>query len=195
MRTTSDEVSYEDQNLWIVDERLAYHYYLASDKALNSVPPAQSESRKEPDIIVFNRPIALNNRPENERLESIVIIEFKRPGETSVEGNKNPVDQILEYIEIIREGRATTRNGRPILKSESMYFFGYVIAELDPLLRKVLVRKTMRETPDSRGMFGFFPDHRAYIEVISYEKMLDDAQKRNRILFDKLQILSGQLNC
>jgi hypothetical protein len=48
MRTTSDEVSYEDQNLWIVDERLAYHYHLASDKALSSIPPAESASRKTP---------------------------------------------------------------------------------------------------------------------------------------------------
>lgn len=188
MRTTSDDVGYEDQNLWIIDERLSYHYYLASDKPLNQIEPADSTSRKEPDVIVFNRPIALNDRPEHEKYESIVILEFKRPCETSVEGQKNPVDQILEYIELIREGRAKTRKERPIQATDSTYFFGYVVCELDPLLKKILLRKTMRETPDGRGMFGFFPDHRAYIEVISYDKMLDDAQKRNRILFEKLQL-------
>lgn len=188
MRTTSDEVNYEDQNLWLIDERLSYHYYLASDKPLLTIPPADSSSRKEPDVIVFNRPIALNDRPEGERLEAITIIEFKRPGESSVDGAKNPVDQVLEYIELISEGRAVTRKGRPIVASDSVYFFGYVICEIDPLLKKTLSRKTMRETPDGRGMFGFFPDHKAYIEVISYEKMLDDAHKRNRILFDKLRL-------
>jgi hypothetical protein len=190
LRTTSDDVNYEDQNLWIVDERLSYHYYLASDKPLKTMSAAELDSGKEPDIVVFNRPIALNDRPEAERPESIVILEFKRPGQTSVEGQKNPVDQVQEYIELIRDGRADTRKGRPITATANTYFFGYVICELDPLLKKVLRRKTMQETPDGRGMFGFFPDHRAYIEVISYEKMLDDAQKRNRILFEKLQLPS-----
>ena len=74
-----------------------------------------------------------------------------------------------------------------------MYFFGYVVCELDPLLKKILHRRTMHETPDGRGMFGFFPAHKAYVEVISYEKMLDDARKRNRILFDKLHLPAQSL--
>jgi len=137
---------------------------------------------------VFNRPIALNDRHENERLDSVVIIEFKRPGETGVEGQRNPLLQIQEYIEHIRDGDATTRTGVPIPRSDSMYFFGYVICDLHEALKKVLKRANMRETADGRGMFGFFEQHRAYIEVISYGKMLDDARKRNRILFDKLKL-------
>ena len=100
------------------------------------------------------------------------------------------MDQVLEYIELISDGRASTRKGRPIVPTAATYFFGYVICELGSLLKRTLTRKTMRETPDGRGMFGFFPDHRAYIEVISYEKMLDDARKRNRILFEKLHLPS-----
>lgn len=188
MRTTSDDVGYEEQNLWIIDERLSYHYYLASDKPLSTIPPAEASSRKEPDLIVFNRPLALNDRPESERIESIVIVEFKRPGESSVNGDKNPVDQILEYIELIREGKAKTRKERPIQTSSSAYFFGYVVCEIDEALKKILKRKNMKTTPDERGMFYFFEEHRAYIEVIGYDKMLDDAIKRNRILFDKLQL-------
>jgi len=46
----------------------------------------------------------------------------------------------------------------------------------------------MIETPDGRGVFYVYESHRAYIEVISYDKLLDDARKRNRILFDKLQL-------
>jgi hypothetical protein len=41
--------------------------------------------------------------------------------------------------------------------------------------------------------FRLFTKPTRYIEVISYEKMLDDAQKRNRILFDKLQMPPGKL--
>ena len=38
------------------------------------------------------------------------------------------------------------------------------------------------------GFFGYkdSDELNAYIEIISYEKLLEDAKKRNRILFDKL---------
>jgi hypothetical protein len=43
-------------------------------------------------------------------------------------------------------------------------------------------------TPDNLGYYGFNPTLNAYYEVISYRKLLADAQKRNRILFEKLNI-------
>lgn len=58
MRHTSNDVKFEEMNLWIVDERLAYHQYLASDKTLQSMPVIESNSRKEPDIAVFDRALA-----------------------------------------------------------------------------------------------------------------------------------------
>jgi hypothetical protein len=190
MRSTSDEISYDEHNLWIIDERLAYHYYLASDKPLTSIPGAGSDSRKEPDIIVFNRAIVLNDRPEGERLESVVIIEFKRPGEVAMDSARTPVDQILEYIELLREGSQRSRTGRMLQPSNNTTYFGYAICDLHPRLKKELKRHSLRELPDGRGMFHFFEDHRAYIEVISYDKLLDDARKRNRVLFEKLALPS-----
>lgn len=35
MRTTSDDTELDDLNLWLIDDRLAYHHYLASDKKSN----------------------------------------------------------------------------------------------------------------------------------------------------------------
>ena len=51
-------------------------------------------------------------------------------------------------------------------------------------------------TPDNLGYFGYNPSLSAYVEVISYTKLLRDAKKRNKILFDKLNLpmagFSGQ---
>ncbi|MGD0975941.1 MAG: hypothetical protein ABR866_17775 [Candidatus Korobacteraceae bacterium] len=44
----------------------------------------------------------------------------------------------------------------------------------------------MTRTPDGQGFYKHNPALNAYIEVISYQKMLSDAKKRNRVLFDKL---------
>ena len=44
MRKTSDDVPFEQQNLWIFDERLTFHSFLSSDMALNRVPVMESAS-------------------------------------------------------------------------------------------------------------------------------------------------------
>lgn len=35
MQTTSDEIKLDDMNLWLIDDRLAYHHFLVSDKKLS----------------------------------------------------------------------------------------------------------------------------------------------------------------
>ena len=58
------------------------------------------------------------------------------------------------------------------------------------------VSKGLIRTPDNLGYFGYNPSLSAYVEVISYTKLLRDAKKRNKILFDKLNLpmtsFSGQ---
>ena len=44
----------------------------------------------------------------------------------------------------------------------------------------------LNKTPDGEGYFGFNVPRGAYIEVISYDKLVKDAKKRNQVLFDKL---------
>lgn len=36
MTKTSDDIDYLQHNLWIIDEKLAYHHYLASDMKIKS---------------------------------------------------------------------------------------------------------------------------------------------------------------
>ena len=46
MRKTSNEVEHDEHNLWIIDERLAFHKYLTSDKSISS--DFAVSSKKEP---------------------------------------------------------------------------------------------------------------------------------------------------
>jgi len=43
-----------------------------------------------------------------------------------------------------------------------------------------------RKTPDGKSCYFYHDQYNATIEVISYQKMVDDSMKRNKILFDKL---------
>ena len=44
----------------------------------------------------------------------------------------------------------------------------------------------LTEMQDKEGYFGFNPAYGAYVEVISYDKLLKNAKQRNRALFNKL---------
>ena len=46
LRQTSDDIRSDRMNLWIIDERLAYHYYLASDKKFKQVEPVDSRQTR-----------------------------------------------------------------------------------------------------------------------------------------------------
>jgi hypothetical protein len=47
MGHTSDDIPLENHNLWLIDEKLVYHNYLASDKQLRTNNPIKSKSSKE----------------------------------------------------------------------------------------------------------------------------------------------------
>ena len=55
-------------------------------------------------------------------------------------------------------------------------------------LRKIAEDFDFIETPDKRGMYKYHDKKRAYIEILSFDKIIDDSGKRNRILFEKLGI-------
>lgn len=186
LKTTSDEVPYENLNLWIIDEQLAYHAYLASDKELRSMPVIASEERKRPDLIVFNGAFAFAE--ESAPFNSIVIVEFKRPARDDYTDDENPVSQVLGYIRRVRDGLAKDRAGRPLNLAAHVPFYCYIVCDITPKLKVSAENANLTATPDAQGYFGFMSALRAYVEVISFDKLVSDAERRNRILFDKLNL-------
>lgn len=186
LRSTSDEVPYEQLNLWMIDERLAYHQYLASDKELRGIEVIESDGRARPDLIIFNRPFAFSD--QTSPFGSIVIVEFKRPARDDYTDEENPISQVYEYVRKVRAGTARDRLGRPMNVGKNIPFYCYVICDVTPHLRDVVQNYDLKETPDEMGYFGFNMSLRAYVEVISLDKLLVDAKKRNRILFEKLRL-------
>ncbi|MCD7933593.1 MAG: hypothetical protein LUH15_20870 [Tannerellaceae bacterium] len=108
LKSTSDDLNYEDHNLWLIDERLSYHTYIASDKPFTQMDKEiiESDSEDRPDIVVFND--YFNNRfalseTNTNPFNSVVIIEFKRPMRNGYpEDEDNPVEQVLRYISEIK---------------------------------------------------------------------------------------------
>ena len=184
LKTTSDTIDYEKQNLWVIDEKLSYHYFLASDLPFNQLDVVNVEGLDRPDLFIYNKPLAFVG--DNHPYSSFVIIEFKRPGRKQYDDDKDPIAQVFNYIKKIRQGNQLDRNGRPINIHEGTPFYGYIICDITPKVRDFAENANLIQTPDGEGYFGYNKNRGAYIEVISYDKLLLDAQKRNKVLFDKL---------
>lgn len=189
LRSTSDDVPADGMNLWIIDEKLAYHYYLASDKYLDQIEEFKIDHHDRPDILIFNNPIAFAE--SGPTFSSIVVIEFKRPMRNDYQDSdpaKNPISQVYQYIREIRSGTKNDRHGRPITVFENTRFYAYIICDLTKSLRTLAEDAGMIPSPDSQGYFFFNRNLNTFVEIMSFDKLLDDAKKRNASLFDKLNI-------
>lgn len=178
----SEVVSYDEHNLWLIDERLTFTRYLASDM------PLDGGLTERPDIISFDHPFAY--RGDNEPSNPVTIFEFKRPQRddfANPSSKEDPVDQIIRYVNSIADGKFTTPQGRNILIGDNTPFYGYVVCDLNEKVKKWLKReKNFKVMPDGLGWFNWYDQINLYIEVLSWDKVLRDAGMRNRMFFHKL---------
>ena len=119
---------------------------------------------------------------------SLVVIELKRPMRNDArEGEeKDPIEQALGYLDRIRKGKVKTARGRPIPASESIPGFCYVLCDLTPsVVRRCRMHDAIR-TSDGLGFFFYNKNFKAYVEVISFDRLINMAKERNRAFFDKL---------
>jgi hypothetical protein len=150
------------------------------------------QSAKEPDIAIINgydTPLSFSDSPPNEKLSSVVIIEFKRPMRKNYSQNEdNPIEQVYGYIRDIRAGKKTTKTGRPILVLDNTVFYCYIICDINEMISKHAENFQFIKTPDQQGFYCFNTNYNSYTEIISFDKMLKDAKKRQTAFFDKLNI-------
>jgi hypothetical protein len=192
MRHTSDDIEYSHQNLWMIDERLTFHSLISSDNPLSKNPMLDTGSQKRGDIVIFDEKIIFGDvRTDEHPINSITTIEFKRPGRDDYDARDNPVQQAFRLINDIRAGTFKIK-GRPVsVANDKIPATAYCICDITPTLKTVLADLDTFTTPDHQSYYGFNKNHGIYFEVFDYNKMLRDATKRNRIFFDKLNIVNN----
>jgi hypothetical protein len=194
MGTNSRDLMPDVANLWLIDERLAFHNYLASDKTLKSMPITGNETTKEPDLIslrMSGEPLLVADS-QSMPLASITVIEIKRPMRNDMkEGeDKDPIEQALGYLSRVREGKVKTSSGILIPNSQNLPGYCYVICDLTEKMIKRCKYAGLTVTADRMGYFGYNKNYEAYIEVISFNQLVSGAKERNRAFFEKLGLPS-----
>lgn len=99
------------------------------------------------------------------------------------------MEQVLRYVRKIKEGSAKDRDGKTI-NVGSIPFYAYILCSLTPSIKAVAMDMDhdFVKTPDNEGYFKYHQAQGRYIGIVSYDKVLNDAKKRNRAFFERLQI-------
>ena len=175
---------FHDHNLWIVDERLNFTKYVSSDVPLNG------KNTGRPDLLVYDKRVLF--RGDNEPSNPITIFEFKKPQRDDFvnrSSSEDPVQQIIRYVNNIRDGEYKTPEGRQMQVAKNTPFYGFVVCDLTSKVETWLEReKDFRPMPDRLGWFQWVGNINLYVEVISWDKILKDARMRSQIFFQKLGI-------
>lgn len=184
-KTDSESIDYVDHNLWILDEKLNFTEYISSDKIIDK------KRKDRPDLLIFNQRIAY--RSGDEASNPITIFEFKQPQRDDFvkpSSEEDPIEQIIRYVEAIREGHYKTQEGRDIYVNVNTTFYGYLICDLTAKVKDWLFKqKDFTPMPDDLGYFKWFVNNRLYMEVLAWDKILKDSEQRNKIFFKKLGLI------
>ncbi len=128
----------QDHQLWILDERLESHDYLASDK------PMDGARGDRPDILIaLDHPGAFASEPlsQTRGYQRMVLVEFKQALKdlAKVPTDELPHQQMMRYATQIEEEKALhLKSRRPIKVSVDARFYMYAVCEISDALLKRL---------------------------------------------------------
>lgn len=189
IKKSTDEITYRQHNLWLLNERLAYNTYIASDKSFSSISGFENisgeEKKKRPDIYAYT---FLTVEPNDTRspFKSLDLFEFKRPMRDDYTPDDNPYDQVKEYLQIIRQGNATTKDKRSFSVIDGGLIYCHVICDFTNKLRELLKHDEFNQVGNEDWYIHYHQTYHAFIEVKSFEFVLETATESNQILFEKL---------
>lgn len=177
----SDTISYEEHNLWLLDERLNFTRRVVSDAEIGA------GSKDRIDLAVYDQLMLF--RGDDEPGNPVTLFEFKRPMRddfANPSAKEDPVDQIIRYVRQLRAGSICTLHGRPLCIEEHTPFYGYVVCDFTRKVEEWLYGRDFKPGPDKLGYYRWHDNYRLSIEVLSWVKVLKDARMRNSIFFHKL---------
>ena len=198
MGLTNETVTYQYHNLWLLDDRFSTFRYIASDRSITSM--SQIRSSKEPDMVMINDDHLLVNNAisygdkDMGEIGSMVIFEFKRPGDTAHQKKKN--DYRWEFSELVepyfdnflfgKEKEKKNWKGQVVKVTKDTPKFGYVVMdEMPEQLIDYNLSHQWRKTPFG-SYYKINPDLNLHIEALDFQTLLRNAKERNNPFFDHL---------
>lgn len=179
-KATTDQIAFEDHNLWIIDECLTFHAFAASDKPLNQT--THSASGERPDIVAFAEV------DEDKVARAVSILEFKKPQRTNFD--EDPTRQLYGYLREIKVNKKVRLpNGRDLNVGETTRYYCYAICDITPAID--VYAENDGNYARLKGELGYYKYNRAlnaHTEILHFDKIVVDAKRRHQAFFAKLGI-------
>lgn len=182
MGNNSLNTEYEEHNLWLLDERLVFSTFTASDQS------NFTDDNEAPDLAVFFDNKSMYRQGDNIATSPVCIVEFKRPKRTQYGDGENPILQACHYARKILDGKYEMPDGIEPIKVDktSTPVYVYVVCDIVPKIRQCADDTSLVLSPDGERYFGYLKSYNAYVEVMSYRSLIETAKMRNAIFFKKL---------
>jgi hypothetical protein len=180
------QIAYEQQNLWLIDERLAFHEHLYSDISIRRITGDDVDSLNRPDLAIYESGLASfydGARPPAQ----LVLVELKQPARTNA-SRDDPVSKTLDYVEKLKSGRAKTEGNAVIDVEPNALTTVYIIADWTADFQRYLDREDFQIMPGDVGRYRYRAKENIIFFAMSFERLLESARRRNRIFFKKLGI-------
>jgi hypothetical protein len=184
MRVRGDDpsrVESTDHDLWVIDERLAFATYFASDVPISQLV-ADSASGERPDVLIWDRLHGLGFDGDGP-LKRVLLVEFKKPGRNAYDDRYSPQNQIARYLAALSNGEVESLRRERVRIAQDCVFYCYVVADIVGALDTYT--RMWRTTADGRGRWmELSGDYRGTIELIEWRDLIDDARARNRAFIE-----------
>lgn len=176
--STTDQISLENLNLWIIDDTLIFHNFAASEPRLKDI--ADTDSTKRPDFIFFSEGDPKDNA------NAVSIFELKRPMRERNE--KDPIQQLIDYVKKARNNNIIREPGRPLQTDSNTKYYCYWLCDVLDEVKEIAESYDMDVLKHNMGYRMFHKSLNAQIQIISYNHLIKEAQKRHYYFFEKLNI-------
>jgi hypothetical protein len=180
------EVGQEQQNLWLIDERLAFHEHLYSDISIGRVTRGEVTSALRPDLAIFESGF-VSFHDGHKPPAQLVLVELKQPGRKNA-SQDDPVSKTLIYVEQLKNGHAKTEGNAVIDIEPNALTTVYILADWTADFQRYLRREAFKAMPGDVGRYMYRDEEKIMFIALSFARLVESARQRNRIFFKKLGI-------
>lgn len=178
MKATNETVDYQNHNLWLIDESLAFQSFIASDLELKRFTKF-SEDEDRPDLLFFSE------YDPDEYLDSVTLIELKRPEVDTQQREESPHEQVMKYVKKLRN-RELDLDGKTVNTNENTRFYCYILLDLNKKNEELFIDNNYTPLREHKGYIYYHSSYKMYVTVLDYRQLQKDAERRNKVFFDKL---------
>lgn len=177
-KTDSDSINFENHNLWLIDELLAFHTYANSDNRLTDFTTSSSEER--PDVVIYSE------IDKEKRARAVSLLEFKKPQRKAFD--EDPTKQLFRYVRQIRDNQLQISTGRSVSVDNTTRFYCYAICDLTKAVHEYAENNNYAKLQGDYGYYMYNRNLNAHVEIIAFDKIVLDAKRRHLAFFSKLGI-------